>query len=339
MAGKRLSDFNRKNGDSLIEIPLYTKIKVDTSVETDEYAEILDYDENGVPDILYHIDFIENKDIRYLKKIILEERTFYYFCPFCKKETHIIYKGHELKEKYIDPKLATYSYSYSMSEEYDLYVETANKDNALRLAEFTEQVFEDNRVFQMNLECTSKEKHTMYLVFHLTSDNFLMKTGQYPSIYDFDNSLVEYKKILKDKNITKELTSATRLISHDMAVGAFLYLRRIFENLLFEQSERAKLDNKIDAEVYSGADTKRRVEMLHIIGYVPAYLDEINPFLYDILSKGVHKLSEEECKQYYDTLRKAILLILDEKVAMEQKGKLKKTTKKELNKIHTNISK
>lgn len=338
MEYKRISDFSGNGSNLLFSFPLYTKIRIDTSIETKNDSEILGYDDEGIPDILHHIDFVENKDIRFLKKTVSEKHNFFYFCPFCNKELPIIYEGHEQKENYKDPKLITYSYMYSITNEYEDYEDSANKVSTKRFVEFVEQIFGEDRIFQMNFECTSKHKHKMYVVFHLTDDNHLIKTGQYPSIYDFDNSLKEYKKILKDKNITKELANATILISHNMAVGAFLYLRRIFEKLIFEKFELAKVDNKIDEKSFREAKTKEKVIMLHNIGYVPSFLAEINTFLYDILSKGVHELSERECKQYYDTLRDAILLILEEKVEMERKEKLKKITKTELNKIHTKLS-
>jgi hypothetical protein len=69
-----------------------------------------------------------------------------------------------------------------------------------------------------------------------------------------------------------------------MGVGAFLYLRRIFEKLIFEQFEQAKLGNNIDEQAFNEAKTQDKVKILHETGYVPIYLAEINPFIYAILS-------------------------------------------------------
>ncbi|AJY76278.1 hypothetical protein [Paenibacillus beijingensis] len=338
MQYERLSDFSGKGSYLLFSFPLYTKIKIDSSIETKNETEILGYNEEGVPDTLNHIYFLENKDFRFLKNMFMEEKNFFYYCPFCNKELPIIYKGQELKIEYQDPILTTYTFMYSMTEEYEDYEESASEDYAKRINEFNNHVLGDKRVLQMNLECTSKYKHKLYTIFQITDDNKLMKTGQYPSILDFDNSLKEYKKVLKDKNITKELTNAEILKTHNMGVGAFLYLRRIFEKLIFETFEQAKLENNIDELAFKIAKTETKVKMLFENGYVSRYLAEINTFVYGILSKGIHELSEDECNLHYDTLREAILLILEEKVEMEQKEKLKKATKKELNKIHTKLS-
>lgn len=338
MQFERLSDFSGKGSYLLFSLPLYTKIKIDTNVDTTQEAEIIDYNEDDMPNVLHNIHFLENKDIRYLKTLVQEEKNFFHYCPFCKRELPIIHKGYELDNKLSDSILTTYSYMYSMSEEFEEYEEYAINYSVKRFEELKEKIFGEKRILQMELECASKDKHKFYVIFHLTEDNYLMKTGQYPSILDFDNSLKEYKKVLKDKSVTKELTNAEILKTHNMGVGAFLYLRRIFEKLIFEQFNKAKLENTLDEQAFNEAKTKDKVKMLDEIGYVPAYLAEITPFIYDILSKGVHQLSEKECNLNYDTLRKAILLILEEKVEMDKKEKLKKVTKNELNKIHTKLS-
>ncbi len=44
-----------------------------------------------------------------------------------------------------------------------------------RFKEFINQTFNENRVLQMNFECTSKDKHKIYVIFQLTDDNSLIK--------------------------------------------------------------------------------------------------------------------------------------------------------------------
>ncbi len=338
MEEKRLADFGGKGASLLFNFPLYTKIKLNDVIETTDDSEILDYDEEGIPTILRHIYFKENRDFRFLKKLVIEEHNFFHYCPYCNKEVPIIYKGKIVHEKYKDSILATYSYMYSMTEEFEDYKDLANKNFSGRYQEFTNEVFEENKILQMNFECTSKHKHKFYVILQLTDDNYLIKTGQYPSILDFDNSLREYKKVSKNKGVLKELNNAAILITHNMGVGAFLYLRRIFEKLIFEQFQKAKSEHKINEQEFMEARIKEKVSMLYQNGYIPSYLAETNPFLYDILSKGIHELDEQECKLHYNVLRDAIILILEEKIDMEKKEKLKEFTKNKLNKIHEKLS-
>lgn len=337
MQYERLGDFAGKGPYLLFNFPMYTKIKIDTSVESTQGIEIIDYDEDNVPNYVNYIHYEENKDVKYLKALVTIEKNFYHYCPFCKRELQIIHKGYELENKLPGSAITTYSYLSMIEEEFLEYEDYAASVSTTRFEEYIKQMFDENRTLQINLECTSKDKHKFYVIFQLTEDNYLIKTGQYPSILDFDNSSKEYKKVLKDKSIVNELTKADILKTHNMGVGAFLYLRRIFEKLIFEQFEQAKLENNIDEKAFNKVKTKEKVDILHEKDYIPNYLAEVNPFIYDILSKGVHQLDEKECNLHYDSLRKAILLILEEKVEIERKEKLKIATKNELNKIHTKI--
>lgn len=336
MQYERLSDFSGKGSYLLFSFPMYTKIKIDMNIDTSYDAEFIDYND-GAPNVLHHINFLENKDVRFLKKLVQEEKNFFHYCPFCKRELPIIHKGLELDNKLSSSLLTTYSYMNSMSEEFEIYEEDAIKDAAKRYEELIKQIFGDNGLLQMNLECTSKDKHKFYVIFQLIDNHYIMKTGQYPSILDFDDSLKEYKKVLKDKEITKELTNAEILKTHNMGVGAFLYLRRIFEKLILEQFTQANHAGALEEKEFMKAKTKEKVVMLSEKGYISKYMADINPYIYDILSQGVHQLDNRECNMYYDTLREAILLILEEKVEIDRKEKVKKKTKNELNKIHSNL--
>jgi hypothetical protein len=54
-----------------------------------------------------------------------------------------------------------------------------------------------------------------------------------------------------------------------------------------------------------------KIELLQ--SYLPPLLIEMK-FIYSIMSKGVHSLSEEECLEYFKPLRVGIELILEQKL-------------------------
>lgn len=60
-----------------------------------------------------------------------------------------------------------------------------------------------------------------------------------------------------------------------------------------------------------------------------------NNILYGILSKGIHELTEKECLLYFDYVKQAIEVMLDENIEMIEKNK--KEIKKSLNKINSKI--
>ncbi|WP_445505660.1 hypothetical protein [Niallia sp. 03091] len=76
---------------------------------------------------------------------------------------------------------------------------------------------------------------------------------------------------------------------------------------------------------------------MHELGLIPDYLNENKTFIYGILSKGLHQLTEKECLANYDSLKESIVLILKENSELEKREKIKKETNQKLNSIHTEM--
>lgn len=168
------------------------------------------------------------------------------------------------------------------------------------------------------------------------SKKIISKVGQYPSVADFHIGQVhKYDKVLsKDK--MREFTKAIGLAANGIGIGSFVYLRRIFEHLVSEAFEKAISENdEFDADAFSKAKMNNKIQMLS--GYLPDFLVE-NYSIYGILSKGIHELSEEDCKSYFSILRESIEMILDEKEDNRQKEMKKDNIKKVLSQITREIN-
>lgn len=184
--------------------------------------------------------------------------------------------------------------------------------------------------FEVILKCKRYGTFLHYLV-HAEYDNedyehshimSISKVGQYPSVADFHIGQVhKYDKVLpKDK--MREFTKAIGLAANGIGIGSFVYLRRIFEHLVFEAKDAAMAANpEFDEIAFTSARMNERIQMLS--DYLPDFLVE-NHNIYSILSKGVHELSEEECKKYFTVLKESIEIILDEKLEAYRKAKHKK---------------
>lgn len=177
---------------------------------------------------------------------------------------------------------------------------------------------------------------------HIISANFiflgkkLIKTGQYPSIAE--TTIPEYKKykaVLNEEK-HKELIRGIGLISHGVGIGAFVYLRRIFEYLIEEAHHKAKDDNGWDESAFLQNRMGEKIELLKL--HLPQFLVE-NRKLYAILSKGVHELSENECLQYFDIVKLGVELILDEKLEKHKTETKTKLAKESLTKLNSILSK
>ena len=181
-------------------------------------------------------------------------------------------------------------------------------------------------------ECTNSHEHRylMMISIELKDGSFIVrKIGQNPSMltvkgFDFD----KYKKILEEINAYEDYKKADLSYADKFYVGAFAYLRRIFEKLLkkFVGDEELE-DDHIDTKIKF---TKKLFD---------PRIQGILKNMYSILSVSIHELDEEESKEYYEDL-KAILDMQFEYMKTEyEKKRQSERLSATLNKIVNDIKK
>jgi hypothetical protein len=144
----------------------------------------------------------------------------------------------------------------------------------------------------------------------------IQKIGQHPSFGDLNiPKLKKYAPVII-KPLLGELIRAVGLASHDVGVGAYVYLRRVFESLIEEAHEVNKSELDWDENTYQRSRMAEKIILLK--HHLPSFLVD-HPEMYSLLSKGIHELSEEECLAHFETLRIGIELILDEKLVRKEK--------------------
>lgn len=156
----------------------------------------------------------------------------------------------------------------------------------------------------VDLICQRNVGH-VYSYYMRSTGNSLLKVGQWPSLEDVAGADIEkYRPLLKN-GYFRELRMATGLASHGVGIGAFVYLRRIFERLIYTHHEA--LDKPVD-----GFATMRMDEKIQALkeGLPPALVK--NRATYSILSKGLHELDEETCQSYFPVVRAAVIQILEQ---------------------------
>lgn len=87
----------------------------------------------------------------------------------------------------------------------------------------------------------------------------------------------------------------------------------------------------IDNEMFERARVAEKIKMLE--GYLPDILVK-NATIYGILSKGIHELSEEECRKYFPVVKECIYQIL----GMWESERRKKADEDALSKALSSIS-
>lgn len=151
----------------------------------------------------------------------------------------------------------------------------------------------------------------------ITTNFYLIKIGQIPSIADFHISQIKDYSGVLPKEQMKELTRAIGLAANGIGIGSFIYLRRIFEYLIEDAHQKASCSPDWDEEAYQKNRVIEKIGMLK--SELPDFLVQ-HKQLYGILSKGVHELEEAECLRYFMPVRTGIELILDEKVTEKERA-------------------
>ena len=179
---------------------------------------------------------------------------------------------------------------------------------AIRKNNYSQRSYYTNYVFSLSFHCSRDNSHKALFIFR-AHKGVLQKIGQIPSLADLAlPDLRKYRTVLGTDRF-RELTRAIGLTTHGVGVGAFVYMRRIFESLIEEAHEKAKNDSGWDEESFSRSRMDEKISRLQY--HLPKFLVE-NRGLYGILSVGVHTLSEEECLSAFPAVRLAIELILDD---------------------------
>lgn len=189
-------------------------------------------------------------------------------------------------------------------------------------------------IYNINLICKRKNEELTFFIKIDDNNWYIEKIWQDPSIADMVLSKLknDYSKILwKDwKNFTK----AIWLFSHWIWIGSFVYLRRIFEELIFETFEDNK--EKIWFSESEFEILRMNEKIWKIKDFLPDFLVE-NKELYWILSNGIHELSEEDCLEYFPVIQDSIELILDQKIRIKEKQTREKEMKDKIKNITSKI--
>lgn len=193
----------------------------------------------------------------------------------------------------------------------------ASPSSRWTFSQWQSQIEDDLQEFGWS--CAHNSKHH-YRTYYLTLEgsNDFQKVGQFPSVADFQIPQAEkYRKILGEGQY-KEFTRGIGIAAHGVGIGSFVYLRRVFENLIEEAYAQAQAENKdFPNEEYLKARMDEKIKIVK--DHLPEFLLE-NRSLYAILSTGIHDLTEDECLQYFETVKIGIEQILDEKITQKEKA-------------------
>jgi hypothetical protein len=171
--------------------------------------------------------------------------------------------------------------------------------------------------------CARVFGHSLQYILDIKGDAGLgtfsfMKIGQLPSLYDLVSAdLQRYRNVL-DAGDLRELQSADVCHAHGLHVAAFTYLRRVFERRIEVAHGAATADGGWDEAAFRNEQFMEG-KISRLRAHLPTFLVE-NRKVYNILSAGLHELSEDECATGFEAVRLGITLILDEEIERTERA-------------------
>lgn len=177
---------------------------------------------------------------------------------------------------------------------------------------------------ELTIRCSRDRDHS--IEFNLLIINAqIQKVGQYPSFADIANDESKQFSTVLDKGDANELHKAIGLAAHGVGIGAYVYIRRIFERLIHRRFEELKDANGWDEADFMQKRMTERIEFLR--GHLPSFLVD-NKRPYSIVSLGIHELSEQECLAFFEILRHSVIFILEEDRQAKERATLKTNVEK-----------
>jgi hypothetical protein len=139
---------------------------------------------------------------------------------------------------------------------------------------------------------------------------FVQKIGMLPSLADLQKDLDSRSVKALGKKGAAEFKRAVGLAAHGIGIGAFVYLRRIFEDLVDEVAQPALTNGEINPDEYAKSRMDEKVAFLK--NYLPPFMFEHKQW-YGVVSKGLHELTEQECIDYFPIVREGIEIMVAQK--------------------------
>ena len=211
----------------------------------------------------------------------------------------------------------------------DIFCVECGRHSVFRLqheAQYSDRSHFRHYIFSLWFKCSRDTSHEVGFLFH-AHKGLLQKIGQVPSLADMAlPDMRKYRPVLGDERF-RELSRGIGLVTHGVGIGAFVYVRRVFESLIEQAHDLAKGEAGLDEDAYARARMDEKINSLK--AHLPEFLVQ-NRGLYKILSSGVHTLSEGECLAAFPAVRLAIELILDDLLEKHQKEEKVKNAAKSL---------
>lgn len=199
---------------------------------------------------------------------------------------------------------------------FDSYCKTCKRDTTFRVASrdipnrglSTRTAPGVNIRTLLSVNATCQRDYTVYSYVLQFEETAVTKIGQWPATADIAFGELRHLDRGLDDHDRQELGKALGLYAHDTAIGAFVYLRRVFERMVARAHQRqAEGGDAVD-----GFDTMRMDEK------IAALKDELpervvkQSAVFSVLSVGIHELTEDQCSKFFPVMKAVLFQMLEQ---------------------------
>lgn len=172
----------------------------------------------------------------------------------------------------------------------------------------------------LNAVCLRKQHFYTYVL--VRGHVAVQKIGQRPSMADI--ALGELKAIRGINAVDRrELGRALGLFSHDAPLGAFVYLRRVFERMIARAHEQFKV--RTGSYLPRWSDLRMGERVRELSDALPPEISA-NAGVFALLSKGIHELSDEDAETLFPLIKAVIFEMLGDEERHRQAELARKET-------------
>lgn len=221
----------------------------------------------------------------------------------------------ELLFEHPDPKRRVTNFFPTRMDGYCPYCKKESTFTLRRIKVVTEDLWlrlDDRTIFeQLGIFCARETFHEIKYNIRI-SKMIIQKIGQYPSLADIaiDETRQKYRSVLKGDNWA-EFYKAIGLAAHGEGIGSFLYLRRVFERLIFSRFKMFKAAENWRDEDFYPLRMDEKIQFLK--AHLPPYLVEIRK-IYSIFSRGIHELDNSVCLDFFEVGKRSIVIVLEDDI-------------------------
>lgn len=165
-----------------------------------------------------------------------------------------------------------------------------------------------DEIYTLQFSCARDKSHKITFVVLSTPNGFEKIAQVPPSISGSLSKTEKYRDLIGDEYYDEYLKGINSY-NNGMAVGAFIYFKRILEMLIFDKFALNMEEVSIPLADFRKLSFGEKLKKLE--KFLPRIFMQNIPS-YEMVSRHIHDLSEEDCRAYFPFLRSTLELILDD---------------------------